>query len=86
MGLYGSILCDGNRTLLRGKSVFYVRPSGLTYAYSFTPSKHQIMPVYALRIKHHLPIRMSDGKINLPRSKNDLPMTFCNDQLTQKIK
>ena len=41
----------------------------------------QSSTVYTLRIKYHLPIWMSNSKINLPRSKMTCP-DFCLNHLT----
>ena len=43
-----------------------------------TVSFREDITMYALRIKHHLPIRMSDSKINLPRSKMTCPDSCLN--------
>ena len=56
-------------------------PRGLGYDFgNFTAILFKDKSVYALRIKHHLPIRMSDSKINLPGSKITHP-DFCSSQL-----
>ena len=44
-----------------------------------------IMSVYALRIKHHLPVWMSDSKINLPRSKMTFPDFVIIIQFEKKL-
>ena len=35
--------------------------------------RRAVHTVYAFRIKHHLPVRTSDSKINLPRPKMTFP-------------
>ena len=49
---------------------------------SYSPNRHT-HTVYALRIKHHLPVQASDNKINFARTKNDLP-GLCNNYVTWK--